>query len=193
MNYTKEQIDWIKNNYIHYGKHAIVDVFNKHFNENRSLDSLWWKIRKLGLTGNGESYRIQMCQNKSSVPLGTEYIDSFGYTLVKVKDTVGGRSKNWKLKQRVIWENNFGPIPKNHVVLFLDNDKTNFSLDNLLCVPTSVTGVLAKKGWYTSDGNLTKAAVNWVLLFQASGYKSVLNPSYRDDTLYVTQETNDIL
>ena len=38
------------------------------------------------------------------------------------------------MKHILIWEEANGPVPKTHSVLFLDQDKENFSLDNLKLV-----------------------------------------------------------
>lgn len=62
-------------------------------------------------------------------PVGSERIDVDGYTLVKVAEP-----NKWRLKHVVIWENENGPVPKTHSVLFLDQNKRNFSLDNLKLV-----------------------------------------------------------
>ena len=39
------------------------------------------------------------------------------------------------LKQRWVWEQEHGPIPKGWKVVFLDGSKDNFALDNLRAVP----------------------------------------------------------
>lgn len=40
----------------------------------------------------------------------------------------------WRMKHILIWEKEHGPVPKTHSVLFLDQNKGNFSLDNLKLV-----------------------------------------------------------
>lgn len=62
-------------------------------------------------------------------PVGSERIDVDGYTLVKVAEP-----NKWKLKHKVIWEQEYGPIPKGYSVMFMDQNKQNFSLDNLRLV-----------------------------------------------------------
>lgn len=62
-------------------------------------------------------------------PVGSERIDVDGYTLVKVAEP-----NKWRLKHVLIWEKENGPVPKTHSVLFLDQNKRNFSLDNLKLV-----------------------------------------------------------
>lgn len=40
----------------------------------------------------------------------------------------------WKLLHRLVWEEHNGPIPKNHVVTFLDGDWRNCDISNLMCI-----------------------------------------------------------
>jgi hypothetical protein len=48
-----------------------------------------------------------------------------GYTYVKIED------RNWRLKHRLIYENVHGPIPADSIVIFKDNNLTNFDINNL--------------------------------------------------------------
>ena len=66
-------------------------------------------------------------------PVGSERIDKDGYILVKVRDD-GPPRKKWRLKSHVIWEQKYGPIPKQHALIFKDGDTLNCTLDNLMLV-----------------------------------------------------------
>ena len=66
---------------------------------------------------------------KGNVPanhkeIGTERLSKDGYFEIKT-------AKGYLLKHRVIWAENFGPIPKNMIVGFKDNNKTNLEVSNL--------------------------------------------------------------
>ncbi len=67
---------------------------------------------------------------------GDEMIDR-GYTRVY-------RDGKWLLKQRVIWEQTHGPIPEGYTICFLDGDRGNLSIDNLILVPRP-TGLSVSK------------------------------------------------
>ena len=56
---------------------------------------------------------------------GEESKSTDGYTYVKIADN------DWRLKHRVIWEKINGPIPNDHIVVFKDNNLTNFDINNL--------------------------------------------------------------
>lgn len=62
-------------------------------------------------------------------PVGSQRITKDGYIEIKVKDP-----GTWKLKHRVIWEQNNGKIPKGVIVIFKDNNPLNCTLDNLLSI-----------------------------------------------------------
>ncbi|NUW66919.1 HNH endonuclease signature motif containing protein [Vibrio coralliilyticus] len=56
--------------------------------------------------------------------------------LVKVKEPnpYTSASTRYRYKHQVLWEAANGPIPKGHVIRFLDGNKRNFELDNLVCI-----------------------------------------------------------
>lgn len=76
---------------------------------------------------NGFSSKIIGRQEK---PLLSEGIDSEGYITIKVSKG----SQGWKRKQIWVWEQANGKKPKGYDVIFLDNNKYNFELDNLALV-----------------------------------------------------------
>jgi len=57
--------------------------------------------------------------------VGDERKDADGYTYVKIAD------RDWKLKQRLVYENVHGPIPADSIVIFKDKNKENFDINNL--------------------------------------------------------------
>ena len=59
---------------------------------------------------------------------GEESKSKDGYTYVKIADN------DWRLKHRVVYENVNGTIPDDHIVVFKDNNLTNFDINNLLLI-----------------------------------------------------------
>jgi len=51
------------------------------------------------------------------------------YTFIKVEG-----KKTLELYQRYVWEQNFGPIPKGHIIRFKNGNTKDFSPENLLCL-----------------------------------------------------------
>lgn len=62
-------------------------------------------------------------------PVGYERINREGYIEVKVAEP-----NKFRLKHRVVWEENFGPIPAGHNVQFRDKDRQNLSPENLYLI-----------------------------------------------------------
>ena len=62
-------------------------------------------------------------------PVGSVRTDRDGYSMVKVAEP-----KKWVLKQRLIYEQEHGPIGKSEIVIFLDGNRQNFDLENLACI-----------------------------------------------------------
>ena len=93
-------------------------------------------------------------------PVGKERMTKDGYIRVKVSDdrTVPSR-KNWKFKHHLIYEAEHGPIPEGHTVTFLDGDKSNFSLENLVCIPREINLRMNQSDLYSTDPHLTKSGI----------------------------------
>jgi hypothetical protein len=85
------------------------------------------------------------------VPVGTERINVDGYVEVKVADP-----KVWKTKHAFIWEKAHGKIPRSHVIIFADGNKSNIRLNNLLMVSRGELLVMNKQGLISADKDLTK-------------------------------------
>lgn len=66
---------------------------------------------------------------------------------------------NWKQKHVLIWEQVNGPVPENHVVIFLDGDHENFDLDNLKMVSRATNARLNQNHLRRKDKELTEVGV----------------------------------
>lgn len=59
-------------------------------------------------------------------PMYSERINDLGYVEIKVPG-----HRKFVMKHRWIWEAHHGPIPKDHIIYFLDGDKSNCEISNL--------------------------------------------------------------
>jgi len=59
-------------------------------------------------------------------PVGSTRISKDGYIEVKTHEP-----KTWDHLHVINWRNAYGPIPKGHIISFIDGDKSNPGLDNL--------------------------------------------------------------
>ena len=88
--------------------------------------------------------------------VGSERIDTEGYTLIKIAEP-----KKWALKHRIIWEEfHKKKVPRGSVIIFADGDKTNFNIENLICVSRKELRVLNKCSLIKNDLELTKTGLN---------------------------------
>ena len=140
--YTKEQKEFlINNNYMKTAK-ELAEMFNKKFKMNLTPQNVKnfrgnYKLNS-GLTGRFEKGNVPfnkgtkglMKANKTSFKkgnmppnhknVGYERINVDGYVEIKVKEP-----NIFKLKHRIIYEQNYGKIPKGHKVVFADGNKLN--------------------------------------------------------------------
>ena len=86
--------------------------------------------------------------------VGDEYINSNGFTMIKLDNPI-----RWVHKHRYIYEQAFGEIGKNNVIIFLDGDKTNLSLDNLYCITRKQLMKMNQNNLFYSDPELTKVGI----------------------------------
>lgn len=91
-----------------------------------------------------------------SRPLGDERVDRDGYIRVKIK-----QPNVWVLKNRYLYEQAHNvKLKDDEVVLFADQDKTNFNIDNLIKVNRKDLLCLCKNDLIFENAELTKTGVN---------------------------------
>ena len=90
-------------------------------------------------------------------PLGSEKVDERGYVLTKVQN--GKLKNNWVKKHRFIYEKAYGRIPEGHRVIFADDNKRNFELDNFILISQDEYLIMKKRGLYSKNPDFTKTGV----------------------------------
>lgn len=86
--------------------------------------------------------------------VGSERVDTDGYTLVKTEEP-----DVWTLKHKVLWEKENGKVPAGHKLLFKDGDSKNITLENLMLITDYEMLVLNRKKLIFQDPELTKTGV----------------------------------
>ncbi len=87
-------------------------------------------------------------------PVGHERVNVEGYVEIKVAEP-----KKWRMKHQVIWEAANGPIPKGHIVIFGDGNKSNLDPNNLILISRQQLLILNRKNLIQNDTDLTKSAI----------------------------------
>jgi hypothetical protein len=178
--FTKEQKDFIKANVVGASNQKLTDLVNSTFGLSFTVQQVktWKKNHNLssGLKGTegiappnkGTKGLHNVGGNKTSFkkgqrpnnykPIGTERIDTDGYTLIKVSDAKEWH-KRWRHKHKVMWEEANGPVPRGHAVLFADGDRQNITLDNLILVTKSQLARLNQNHLISENPELTKSGI----------------------------------
>ena len=192
--YTDEQIDYIKSIAPVNRLDDIVSKFNEKFNLNlskRAIQGLMYRQRiptgiktnsgqfkkghtpwskgKKGLTlGNKETWFGKGKDHNKYLPIGSEVVENTGYTLVKIGDP-----DKWGRKHYLEYEKHHGEVPEDKLVIFADNDKSNFDKDNLILVSRGQLRRLSHQGLRFDDAELTKVGLNIVKVHEAIVNKEV--------------------
>ncbi len=183
--YTDEEHDFLKSFVPGHTYKEIVDAYNKQFDEPITKLRLKAYIgnHKLntGKTGRFEKGHIPANKGKhhptvgrmaetqfkkgnlphNTKPIGYERVTKDGYIEVKVKMRPSNPSckDNFVLKQRLVWEEANGPIPKGHKLIFLDGNKQNFVLENLALITDAEHLQMMRKGLRSECPQLTKTGI----------------------------------
>lgn len=175
--YTAEERDWLKKHNDEMTRDELADKFNEVFGCNVSRSSVKDVcIKRLGLkrsVNKGCFAKGDGRVDNSRLPIGTERRTN-GYLMVKYNDikhdgkvTHKMFRENWMEKQRYVYEQAHGAIPDGYVVVFLDNDSTNYDIENLYCIPRKILAVMNKNNWFNKNPELTLTAIKWCELHYA--------------------------
>ena len=183
--FTPEQEEFIRSNVLGIGNEELANMVNERFGLNITKKQMKrWKNNhhvSSGLTGRFEKGHVpdnkgkkmskeqyEKCEKsmfrKGNIPhnhrqIGSERINVYGYTEVKVAEP-----NKWRPKHQVIWEREHGAIPKQHVIIFADGNKQNFDLDNLICVSRKELIRLNKNQMTLTNKEVTQAYIGIVKL-----------------------------
>lgn len=143
--FTKEQESFIIYN-IDKSPKQLTELFNKKFNHTKTVEAIIQEVRKkLGLQF------INHDKDSTPKPILSERTTKEGYIKIKIKPN------KWINKGRYIYEQTYGKVPKDHMIIHLDGNKEHFNIDNLKCIPNEISGKLAKNNQFNL-GIITDAA-----------------------------------
>lgn len=161
------EIEWLRKNIKSYSWKDIATAFNNAFGLNLSQSSVEHICLKNGIDHGRKSEKgfVKGEPNNYSqtLPVGSETVGSRGRVFVKIKDDFygsgGKRYRNFVQKDRYIYEQHYGKLSKNDMIIHLDGDKTNCEIDNLYKVSRAINIQLAVNKWIFSDKNMTLTAI----------------------------------
>lgn len=166
--YTDKMLQYLSDNRVLTTIDDLTIRFNNKFNQDRTLEAIrgiCLKKRflsndngcfKKGFTPWNKGITGYMGANRTTfkkgnipvnhVPVGTERIDARdGYIMIKVAEP-----NIWKQKSHIIYTSIHGSVPDNHIVIFIDGDKTNLEPENLEAVRRIELLNLNRNGYLTA-------------------------------------------
>lgn len=179
--FTDEQAAFVKENVVGLSCQELTDRVNVAFNlqitvkqmngykKNRKLNSGFDSRFKKGnipvnkgtkgmfnVGGNKTSF-VKGSQPQNYLEIGSEVTRADGYVAVKI-----GHPNVWTLKHRMIWEAENGKIPKDCVLLFADQDKSNVTIENLMLVKRANIAIMNRKNLLQNnrEGNQTAVIIS---------------------------------
>lgn len=194
--YTQEEKDYLAEIVPGRSRDEITEMFNAKFGTNINIKALSSAYKRFGLSTGRTGYFVkgQAAHNKGKkmspatyerckgtmfkkgnvpgnhTPVGTERLrrrykrDNNDYIWVKVAEP-----NEWRMKHVVVWEEHNGPLPKDHIVIFLDGDHQNCSIDNLTIIDRATHVRLNQSNLRSTDKELTKTGIAAAQLITAMG------------------------
>lgn len=161
--YSQKELDYVKLNCqmsIDDLHRCFCETFNRNELSKQNISSL--RKRNGWLTGRSGKFKVGQKKikgsgaksaNKTSFkkggmphnhkPVGSERVTKDGYIEVKIKEP-----KKWRLKHLHLWELINGEVPKGYCLRFIDNNKLNFSMENIELIRRAenmITNTLTRK------------------------------------------------
>lgn len=162
--FNQKQIDFIKKNVDGNRNKELAQMINDEFGLSitptqicqwkqthgiKSKTSLYgWRKGKKG----GVDFKMPS-EPSHSKPVGSERMTKRGIIQIKIE-----RGK-WIDKHRYIWEQANGPVPDNHVIIFMNDDKTDLRLENLKCISRRELSYMNKHQYDIYDEESKEAAI----------------------------------
>ncbi len=151
--YSKEFIEWLR---VYAPNHSMADLVKKTGIEKHKLEQVLWRNKI-----QHKDYDHKKVRSTNESPIGTEYVKPDGMVLIKVD------KNRWEYKQRYIYEQYHKVnLPTEIMVIFLDGDKTNFSIENLRAVSTPVYNTARNKHLISNFAAVTDAGLDVAELYQ---------------------------
>ena len=174
--YTEEMDQFIFDNCKGISVAKLAELFNERFGTEVTKQGMKARMGRIGAKNelllhkethpainhpNAIATRFKKGQECiTASPIGTERLSADGYYQIKVS------KDKWILKQRLIYQEAYGDLKDDEEVIFLDGDKSNFELSNLMKISKSESIRLNYLGLRSNDKELTKAGVGIVRLDQ---------------------------
>jgi hypothetical protein len=181
--FTPEQIDWLTANRYELNNIEVVKQFNQRFelslvkhqvtqacirrgikhkiNGFQKGQTTWNKGLK-GVNGTSSTTFKKGQISVNLLPIGTERLTKEGYIDIKLADP-----NIWAPKHRYIWEQAYGKLNSSQIIVFLSDNRQDFSLSNMALINRSEMATLNRHEKFGQQAPEIRAAlINVVRLEQ---------------------------
>ena len=194
--YSAEQIEFLKINAPLMSRTELTEKFNAQFGTNKTVRAIksYCNARKFNSSNDGkfkdgniswqtglrgddfkahyteESYKRSynaMYNARNFHKIGDEIIRHGEPWIITSVDYNLPSDKRRIQKRRYIWQQLYGEIPQNKVIICLDGNPMNCEPSNLYCMPKKFVPILARSNWWFGNAELTLTAIKWCELHYA--------------------------
>jgi hypothetical protein len=166
--YSLEETEFLKSKF---GKHSYTEIINL-FTERFGFALTYYQIVSKGKRSGIHKLHRKKGKIGEIKPIGSQSKLS-GYSIIKIAEMTNYK-KNWKYKHHVIWENAHGPIPDGQVITFVDGNRSNFDINNLLMVSRAERVMMNTLGINSAGPELFEAGL------QVARLKLLINKRERE-------------
>lgn len=153
--------------------HKNVKSFYQNNKLNSGLDGRfkpghtpWLKGKHITFPGSEKTQFKKGNRPKNVLEVGTQILKSDGYLWEKIAEP-----NKWKQVHKMLWEEAYGEIPAGNVIIFLDGNAQNITLDNLALVSREEHLILTRHKLRSPSKDITGAGVNTAKLIAAINKK----------------------
>ncbi len=153
--FTDEEKQFIEKNTIGNTSEQLAELFNNEFRKTVTAKEMYQFKKSHRLKSGVKTYFQKGIKPYNHKPVGSEFIGKKdGYTYIKIAEP-----NTWDLKQRVIYKQHYGDISSDYSVIFADQNKQNFALDNLVLVKRKIKLIAKNKKLFFDNKELTKTGI----------------------------------
>jgi len=92
-------------------------------------------------------------------PIGSERVFYEKGNINQKRTRIKVAPYKWVEKQRYVYEQHYGKIPKNCVIIFLDGNRDNFDIKNLKCITHKEHEIMAGNNLYFKNKELNETSI----------------------------------
>jgi len=157
-NYSDDEIEFLKELIKNKYKNDIIKLYKEKYNKEITKTQLKLFKRRYNVRCNfdGRFQKGKVKNPKPPKPIGTERIY---YDNGKKRIMVKSGNKKWIEKTRYIYEQHYGKIPDNCVIIFLDGNRDNFDIKNLKCITHKEHEIMAGNNLYFKNKELNETSI----------------------------------